>query len=274
MSPPIMVNVPNPATRPSTPIDNSTAQTGRGLKREYAVIIPFPDRSGDQASTPRATIAISEGHTGGPIHSSDSMLTSNFAADGRSKRIEWIFQFSQLVLDVDVDDSHVTLAPQFGIPAQHINIRQFAFGGMCRMPVIIYLLTSSLLISMLDVMFDTFDPSQVPLPDYALILKMDWFVDTGITREEFSRVFIQCDECHTCLPRQNMYYHNCDQALSQHQKVLSHDGDKEYILQAQTYGLPVDRFSSLFANCRSCNKFMTREASRFHDCIIMERQYY
>jgi hypothetical protein len=120
---------------------------------------------------------------------------------------------------------------------------------------------------------DTFDPSQVPLPDYALTLKMDW---SGITKEEFSHVFVQCDECHTCLTHQNMYYHNCDQVLSQHQKILSHDGNKEYILQSQTYGLPVDRFSSLFVNCQSCNKFMTCEASRFHDCIIMEHlsQYY
>lgn len=123
-----------------------------------------------------------------------------------------------------------------------------------------------------DVTFDTFDPSKVPLPDYALILKMDWFFDAGITREQFSRLFIQCEECHTCLPRQNTYYHSCDQALSQHQKVLSHEDDKEYILQGQTCGLPVDRFSSLFANCQSCDKFMTREASRFHDCV-MERQY-
>ena len=123
------------------------------------------------------------------------------------------------------------------------------------------------LIFLLDVTFDKFNLSKVPLPDYALILKMDWFFDAGVTGEQFSWLFIQCDECHTCLPHQNIFYHACDQALAQHQKVLSHS-DKEYPLEAQIYGLPVDRFSAVFASCRSCNKFMTCETSHFHDCIM------
>lgn len=124
----------------------------------------------------------------------------------------------------------------------------------------------------LDVPFDTFDPSEVPLPDYALILQMDFVIDAGVTREQFSYLFTQCDECHTCLPRQNIFYHKCDRALAQHQNILSHNGDREYFLEPETYGLPVDRFSALFVNCQSCDKFMTRSTSRFHDCV-MEQQF-
>jgi hypothetical protein len=100
---------------------------------------------------------------------------------------------------------------------------------------------------------------------------MDRVIDARVAREQFSYLFAQCDECYTCLPRQNIFYHNCDQARAQHQTVLSHTGDREYLLQAETCGLPVDRFSALFVNCQTCDKFMTRDTSRFHDCIIEQQ---
>lgn len=59
---PSPIPVPNPATRPSTPIANSVAQTRRGsLRREYAMIIQPPDFTlADQSFTPRATTAVNE----------------------------------------------------------------------------------------------------------------------------------------------------------------------------------------------------------------------
>jgi hypothetical protein len=71
-----LIVMPNPPTRPSTPIAHFVPQTRRNLKREHAMIIPLFDCSGQiSESTPRAI----RGHRDptGLIESSNLKSTRN-----------------------------------------------------------------------------------------------------------------------------------------------------------------------------------------------------
>jgi hypothetical protein len=78
--------------------------------------------------------------------------------------------------------------------------------------------------------------------------------------------------CHYILLCQNIDYHECKKALPGAQEVHSVDQDREYHLYGiQSSGLSMDHFEALFSYCGSCNKYMTSNASRFHDCLLWDR---
>jgi hypothetical protein len=96
--------------------------------------------------------------------------------------------------------------------------------------------------------------------------------DAGITQDEFRQLFVQCRECHSCLLRRDMVYHDCSKFITMLQEEFLQDKGREAVLPGfEINGVPMERFEAIFSYCASCDKFMTVSASHFHDCLLWKR---
>ena len=146
---------------------------------------------------------------------------------------------------------------------KHSNSAVCTISFSCFLSVLV---TSQVLMKVLDFQFDIFNPLAIPPSDFLLLVELDALVDAGISPAQFQGLFAQCSQCQVCITRRNLSHHSCKTALSS--LPANSVGDRNQLLHCvRSDGLPVARFEAVFIHCISCNRIMTNRASTYHDCV-------
>lgn len=120
----------------------------------------------------------------------------------------------------------------------------------------------------IDVVLDTFKPSDLPESDESRLARLDTLVNPGLCETEFKSLFIQCFDCEAVVARRNTHYHSCPEVKAS--KAFAPLDRTSLLHCIGTGGVKPESFADLMSFCTEpdCQKFMTYRASLHHDCVF------
>lgn len=123
---------------------------------------------------------------------------------------------------------------------------------------------------MLDFVFDTFIPADLPESDEILLKRLDRLTGAGLSHAEFRRVFVQCGICGVMTARRNAHFHRCGGILAPKTSTLLLD-QTQVLFCTGVEGLESRSFEVIFSFCGICERYMTRSTSINHNCVFEAR---
>lgn len=128
---------------------------------------------------------------------------------------------------------------------------------------------SALIYLRADIVFDTFNPDELPESEESILTRLDCMINAGLSHAEFKSVFTQCKKCKGLIARRNVHFHCCATVMAMQEFTPL---DRASLLHCTgTEGLKPKSFEALMSFCDDCNKIMTHRTSLFHDCVFLKK---
>lgn len=129
-----------------------------------------------------------------------------------------------------------------------------------------------LLIKLSDVGFPTFQPETGMLErDLTTLSRLNSGFSSGLAHSEFQSLITKCSVCAMYMTRRTVEYHWCG-AVRREGATPGLHSPSDKILFLYSYdiggGLTEKEMEELLAFCFDCERFMTRSAGRYHDCVF------